>query len=194
MFDMGPYYLTALLTFFGPIRRLSGVASIAVPHRTIAVGPLTGRPIEVATPDHICGSIEFHNGVVGTIVQSFAAWHPTYDDRWPITIYGEAGTMRVPDPNHFDGAVMIRLAGESEWRQVPENFTKGYGRGVGLADMARAIATSRPHRANGELAFAVLDAMAGFLESAHCGQAHEPTVCFHQPAPLDSDLRSDSVG
>ncbi len=31
MFDMGPYYLTALLHLLGPIRRLSGMAAIAIP-------------------------------------------------------------------------------------------------------------------------------------------------------------------
>ncbi|MBK0296133.1 hypothetical protein IAE22_28080 [Bacillus sp. S34] len=33
------------------------------------------------------------------------------------------------------------------------------GRGYGLADMAHAIATDRPHRASGDLAFHVLEIM-----------------------------------
>ncbi len=190
MFDMGPYYLTALLNFFGPIRRLSGAASVAIPRRAVAVGPLAGRAIDVATPDHLCGTIEFHNGVVGTIVQSFATWHPTYDDRWPITVYGENGTLRVPDPNVFDGQVMARLASDSKWSKVRQTFAKGYERGVGLADMAQAIATGRPHRASGELAFAVLDAMAGFLESAATGRTYEPTARFDRPEAMLPLVRS----
>src|SRR2546423_231945 len=57
MFDMGPYYLTALLNFFGPIRRITGAASIAIPERRT----LAGTTIDVQTPDHICGTIEFKN-------------------------------------------------------------------------------------------------------------------------------------
>src|SRR3954470_22356503 len=80
MFDMGPYYLTALLNLFGPVKRLTGAASIAIPERTITHknrdtgenGPKFGKKIKVETPDHIVGTIEFDNGAVGTILTSFA--------------------------------------------------------------------------------------------------------------------------
>ncbi len=147
MFDMGPYYLTALMTLFGPIRRLSGAVSIALPERTITSQPKAGQRIAVRTPDHVCGTIEFANGVVGTIIQSFATWHPTYDEAHPITVYGTDGTMRVPDPNLFDGTVSIRRAADAQWQDVAPTSVGGYGRGVGLADMAEAIAAGRPHRA-----------------------------------------------
>ncbi len=188
MFDMGPYYLTALLTFFGPVRRVTGAASVAVPQRRIASGPKKGQTIAVRTPDHMCGTIEFRNGVVGTIIQSFATWHPTYDERWPITVYGTDGTLRVPDPNRFDGPAQFRLAADTDWTDVPVSFVKGYERGVGLADMADALRSGRPHRASGELAFAVLDTMAGFFDAASSGTAYEPTAAFERPAPMARDL------
>ena len=97
MFDMGPYYLTALLHFFGPIRRITGAASIAIPERTITSQPKFGRKIEVETPDHVCGIIEFVSGPVGTIIQSFATYHPTYDANQPITVYGTEGALKVKD-------------------------------------------------------------------------------------------------
>jgi predicted dehydrogenase len=184
MFDMGPYYLTALLNFFGPIRRITGAASIAIPERTITSQPRHGEKIHVQTPDHICGTIEFDNGVVGTMVQSFATWHPTYDPDFPITVYGTEGTLKVPDPNLFDRPVQMRTAADTEWHEVPGISPTGYGRSIGAAEMARAIRQNRPHRASGELGFAVLDAMAGFLESAASGRAHEPDVKFERPAPM----------
>jgi predicted dehydrogenase len=184
MFDMGPYYLTALLNFFGPIRRITGAASIAVPERTITSQPRFGEKIHVQTPDHVCGTIEFASGVVGTMMQTFATWHPTYDRDFPITVYGTDGTLKVPDPNLFDRPVMIRGAADADWREVPSAFVKGYGRSVGAAEMARAIREKRPHRASGELGFAVLDAMAGFLESAGSGRAHEQMVNFERPAAI----------
>lgn len=188
MLDMGPYYLTALLNFFGPIKRITGAAAIAIPQRTITSAPKRGKTIRVQTPDHICGTIEFENGVVGTIITSFAMHHPTYDAAQPITIYGTDGTLKVPDPNRFDGPVHVRLAREPDWREVPSPFQKGYGRSVGLADMAYAIRSGRPMRASGEMGFAVLDAMQGFLDSATTGRAFEPRSRFERPAPMPASL------
>lgn len=188
MLDMGPYYLTALVNFFGPIRRLSGAASIAIPRRTITSSPKRGKTIDVATPDHVCGTIEFHNGVVGSIITSFATHHPTYEASHPITVYGTDGTLKVPDPNQFDGPVQVRLASEGKWRQLPHVFQKGYGRSVGLADMAHALRSGRPMRASGQLGFAVLDAMQGFLDSASSGRAYDPRAQCDRPAPMPTRL------
>lgn len=192
MLDMGPYYLTALLNLLGPVKRIGGAASIAIPVRTIThkdkatggPGPKFGKTIKVKTPDHICGTMEFKNGVVGTIIQSFATRFPTYDGKQPITIYGTAGTMRVPDPNHFDGVVHVRKIDDPDWVEVPHKFPTGYGRAVGLADMAEAIRTKRKHRASGEQAMAVLDLMQGFLDSANSGKAYTPKVKYAQPLPM----------
>jgi len=188
MFDMGPYYLTALLNLLGPVKRLSGLAAIAIPERTITSEAKYGKMIHVTTPDHLCGSIEFVNGAVGPIITSFATMHATYDGQFPITIYGDEGTLRVPDPNGFDGSVQIRHAGDEDWVDVPHAFVPGYGRSVGVADMAYAIRSRRAHRANGEQAFAVLDAMQGFLESSDTGRCVTPATSYQRPAPMPAEL------
>jgi predicted dehydrogenase len=188
MFDMGPYYLTALLQMLGPVRRLTGAATIAIPQRTITSEPLRGTTIIVETPDHVCGTVEFENGCAGVIVQSFATMHPQYDGNQPITIYGTDGTLKVGDPNTFDGPVSLARAGDRAFAPVPPAFRTGYGRGVGAADMAHAIRSGRPFRANGGQAMAVLDLMAGFLDSARTGRAHAPAVTYERPAPMRADL------
>jgi predicted dehydrogenase len=188
MFDMGPYYLTALLNLFGPVKRISGMASIAMPDRTITSQPLHGKKINVETPDHIVGLMEFENGAIGTIVQSFAIIHGAYSGSHPILINGTAGAMYVPDPNGFDGTVKIKKLGEPEAVEVPHTFVKGYGRSIGLADMAVAIRSGRPHRANGDQAFAVLDLMQGFLDSSASGKFVGPVTAYHRPAPMPGDL------
>src|SRR5262249_8859907 len=93
-------------------------------------------------------------------------------------------TMRVPDPNHFDGPVHVRRTDEPDWTEVPHRFTTGYGRAVGLADMAEAIRSRRKHRASGEQAMAVLDLMQGFLDSAMTGKALMPRVAYKRPEPM----------
>ncbi len=139
------------------------------------------------TPDHVTGTIEFENGAVGSLIQTFAAWHPTYEADHPITIYGTEGTLKVPDPNLFDGTVYIRPAADSRWREVKPLFRMGYGRSIGLADMASAIRGGHAHRCSGELAFAALDAMQGFFDSSASGQEHRPTVTFDRPVPMPAD-------
>ena len=188
MFDMGPYYLTALFNFFGPAKRLGGMTSIAVPERTVTSRARFGETIRVLTPDHVCGTIEFHNGAVGTIVQSFATHHATYEQSHPITVYGTDGTLKVPDPNTFDGPVFLRAGSDSDWREVAGSFVKGYGRSVGLADLAHAIRAGRPHRASAELAYAVLEAMEGFYNSSDRGCFFGPIAAFDRPAPMPAHL------
>ena len=188
MFDMGPYYLTALLNLLGPVKRLTGAASIAIPVRTITSEPKRGQTFAVHTPDHIVGTMEFENGCIGTIITTFATMHPVYDGNQPIVIYGESGTLRVPDPNLFDGPVHLRTVDDADWREIKPMFATGYGRGIGAADMARAIRNGGPFRANGEQAMAVLDLMQGFLDSAASGKAFIPTVRYERPAPMRGEL------
>src|SRR5688572_21344147 len=159
MLDMGPYYITALLNLLGPAKRISGAATIAIPERTITSQPKAGKKITVETPDHIAGTIEFASGAMGTIITSFATRFSEHDNRQPIKIFGTEGTLKVPDPNGFDGPVHYRKNGDDDWRWVPHTFVKGYGRSVGLADMAYAIRSGRPHRASAEQAYTVLDMM-----------------------------------
>jgi predicted dehydrogenase len=188
MFDMGPYYLTALLNLLGPVKRVMGAATIAIPQRTITSQPKYGKKIKVETPDHIAGTLEFENGAMGTIITTFATRFSEHDGRQPIKIFGTEGTLRVPDPNGFDGPVHYRKNADDDWRWVPHTYVKGYGRSVGLADMATALRSGRPHRANGDLAYAVLDLMQAFLDSAKEGKAIKPTSKFQPPKPMPAEL------
>jgi predicted dehydrogenase len=188
MFDMGPYYLTALLNLLGPVKRIMGMASIAIPERTITSEPKRGKKITVQTPDHVVGTMEFASGAVGTIITSFAMPNAPDQEKQPIRVYGTTATMRVPDPNQFDGPVHVRGRDEPEWREMPHQFPTGYGRSIGAADMAYSIRSGRPFRASGDQAFAVLDLMAGFLESSRSGQAITPTTNYERPAPMRADL------
>jgi predicted dehydrogenase len=187
MFDMGPYYLTALLQLLGPVRRYAGLATVAIPDRIITSRPLFGTPIRVETPDHVCGLIEFEGGAAGTISTSFAVLHPLHDGRQPIAVHGTEGTLRVPDPNGFDGPVHLRR-GDGEWEEVPHDFPTGYGRAVGLADMASALRHGRPHRCSLEQACTVLDLMRGFLDSSAAGVFRTPEAPYQRLSPMPRHL------
>src|SRR5690625_5845942 len=106
MFDMGPYYLTALIALLGPILRLSGTTQISYPERTILSEPKKGSKIMVSTATHISGTIDFGSGAIGTITTSFDAFGGSTLP--PIEVYGCEGTFLVPDPNTIGGNVRIR--------------------------------------------------------------------------------------
>ncbi|WP_134701332.1 Gfo/Idh/MocA family protein [Ammoniphilus sp. YIM 78166] len=167
LFDMGPYYLTALINLIGPIRRVTGSARITFPERTISSAPRYGQKIQVQTPTHIAGVIDFENGAIATLITSFDVWG-TQVPR--IELYGSEGTLIVPDPNTFGGPVYIKRQGSTEWSAVPltHGFTEN-SRGLGVADMAHAVVGERPHRASGELTYHVLDVMHALIESSNKG-------------------------
>lgn len=183
MFDMGPYYLTALVAMLGPITRVTGSARISYPERTITSQPKFGQKVQVEVPTHIAGIMDFASGPIGTILTSFDAKGATTLPR--IEVYGSGGTMLVPDPNNFGGEIKIWRAGAKEWSSIPLAF--GYSenaRGIGAADMAKAIVTGRPHRASGELAYHVLEAMHGFHDASEQGVHYQMQSTCTRPKPF----------
>jgi predicted dehydrogenase len=187
MYDMGPYYLTALVSLMGPVRRVTGSTRITFPERTITSAPKYGQKIEVEVPTHVAGVLDFANGAIGTIVTSFDVWGGQLPR---IEIYGTEGSMSVPDPNGFGGPVSIRRSGEKEWTPMPLCF--GYSqnsRGLGVADMAHALLSGRPHRASDQLTYHVLDIMAGIHEAAEENRHIELTSTCIRPAPFPLGLR-----
>jgi len=187
MFDMGPYYLTALVAMLGPISRVTGSARISYPERTITSQPKFGQKVKVEVPTHVAGIMDFASGPIGTLLTSFDVKGGTVLPR--IEVYGSEGTLLVPDPNTFGGPVRICRPGAKEWEDLPLTHGKAdNARGVGAADMARAILAGRKHRASGELAFHVLEAMYGFHDASEQGVHYVMKSSCETPAPLPAGL------
>ena len=187
LFDMGPYYLTALVSLLGPVKRVSGSSRVTFTERTIGSPPKKGEKIKVEIPTHITGLLEFTTGVIGTIITSFDVWGHTLPH---IEIYGSQGTLFLPDPNTFGGPVGVLQSGAAKRKEIP--LMPGYAnnsRGLGVVDMATAIQSSRMHRANEQLANHVLDIMLAILESASIGQHLSLASSCSLPAPLPINLQ-----
>ena len=182
MFDMGPYYLTALVSLLGPIKRVSGTTKKSFDTRTITSEPLNGKVINVDIPTHIAGVMDFASGAIGTIITSFDVYSHTLPC---IEIYGSEGTLRVPDPNCFGGPVFVSRFMENTWTEIPmeKNYSEN-SRGLGITDMALAITENRPHRANSELAYHILDVMHGFHDASAAGKYYEVNSSCARPALL----------
>jgi predicted dehydrogenase len=181
LFDMGPYYLTALVALLGPIHRVTGAARASFPTRTVTSEPRRGETIPVHVPTHVSAVLEFTSGPIATLVTSFDVW--AHEAR--IEIYGSDGTLSVPDPNTFGGPVRWRRRPEEDWTDVPlpSRFTNNW-RGVGVAELAAAARAGRPHRASGDLAYHVLEAMHGIHIAAETGQRVTLASSVPRPEPL----------
>ncbi|TDE90786.1 Gfo/Idh/MocA family oxidoreductase [Occultella glacieicola] len=190
LFDMGPYYLTSLVTLLGPVVRVSGTATASGRERSVATGPLAGSAIDVDVATHVSALLEHADGVTSTVTVSFEVWAT----RAPLfEVYGTAGTIAVPDPNRFSEPVEVYTPDAPEWSPVP--VSAGYadaGRGYGLADLARALETGRPHRAGGDLALHVLDIMESILVAADSHRVVDLATTVDRPEPVPAGAAPDT--
>ncbi|WP_346232484.1 Gfo/Idh/MocA family oxidoreductase [Parafrigoribacterium mesophilum] len=190
LFDMAPYYLTTLVTLLGPVVRVSGVATRSGRQRVIAKGSQAGTTFPVDVDTHVSAILEHANGLTSTLTVSFEVWA----SRVPLfELYGTAGTIAVPDPNRFSDPVEVWTVDRPEWTGVPVSAGyAGAGRGFGLADMAHAIETGRPHRASGDLAFHVLEIMDAVLRAGAEKRVVELVSTVEQPEPVPFGATPDN--
>jgi predicted dehydrogenase len=182
LLDMGPYYVTALVTLLGPVVSVMGAASHTRSERTIGSGPRKGEKIPVTIDSHVSGVLVHASGALSTLFMSFDAVQSKSPN---IEIHGERGSLVVPDPNHFDGDVQLFSLGAEDWETLP--VSAGYvdsGRGFGIADLASTPAGNEP-RAGGAMAYHALEVMESVLESAHSGSAVRISSTVERPAGVE---------
>ena len=199
LFDMGPYYITALINLLGGIKKVLGTAHTSYKERLITAEPHKGEIIKVNTPTHIESFLTFDSGINVSLLTSFDVYNTKQTN---IEIYGTKGTLYVPDPNCFGGKLVLKNgeAGEEcaivfrngetkkdEYYPLTFDYAEN-SRCLGLDDMAVAIETGRPGRTTCKQTFHVLEAMAGVLKSAETGLPYEMTSHFEREAPMDPTL------
>jgi predicted dehydrogenase len=201
--DMGPYYLTMLVSLLGPARRVMAMATSGTPDRLItADGPLKGTRFTVGTPTNVLSLIEFATGATVTFG---ASWDVYRHSNASIELHGTEGSLRLPDPDTFGGVISLSDHGEA-WR----NFStedRPYGqinwpfaapdranyRMLGVADLAAGLLAGREPRASGALALHVLEIMEAILMSGEIGEAITVTTSGWQP-PVLSETEALSLG
>lgn len=181
LLDMGPYYVSALVTLLGPVASVIGAASSTRDTRIIGSGLRAGEEIPVSTPTHVTGVLVHASGALSTLVMSFDAVATRSSN---IEIHGETGSLAVPDPNRFDGEVHVRRLDANDWELLPVSAGyQGASRGIGLQDLALTPAGELP-RASGELGFHVLEVMQAVLASAESGGAVPIRSTCERPAAV----------
>ncbi|WOI57824.1 Gfo/Idh/MocA family oxidoreductase [Palleronia sp. LCG004] len=182
LMDMGPYYVTALVQLLGPVAEVAALSSRPRDARQIATGDRAGESVPVEVDTHILGILRFESGALVQLGMSFDVaghWHA------PLEIYGTEGSMKLPDPNRFDG--QVELTGDRVLQAADRPHGDGNWRGLGLAEMAAAIREGRPHRADGALALHVLEV----IEGVHGAAATRMTVGIDSRPPRPEPMRED---
>ncbi|AQQ70133.1 putative oxidoreductase YdgJ [Limihaloglobus sulfuriphilus] len=165
LFDMAPYYLSALITLLGPVHAVSGMASMPRKQRMITSEPKKGQIIDVEVDTHVMSLIEMECRAMRTMVMSFDIWQSSLPR---IEIYGSEGSLSVPDPNGFGGVVKLYTKDKKQWQDI--GLIGGFAensRGIGVADMAACIDSGYTHCANGRMAYHVLDTMHSIINSSN---------------------------
>ena len=195
--DLGPYYITNLVQLIGPVRAVTAMTGAASDTRIISNGPRNGETIPVLTPTTIHAILEFANGALVTLGASWDVWAHRHKE---IELYGETGSIFIPDPNFFGGALEVVDSNcNSTLHQIEDhpfganNMTDGDGRAqanyrcAGLADMALAIQQSRPHRCNADLARHVIEVMTGILAAGEDRNWQQMRSSCARPEALSAD-------
>jgi predicted dehydrogenase len=192
LFDIGPYYITALVQLFGPVARVTAVTSTSRLTRVVGSGPRAGEEFDVTVPTHVSAMIEFEGGQTAQSLFSFESGLR----RTQFEVTGIDGTLVVPDPNMFNGDLVLHRG--SDVGDVHETIPatgSTTSRGTGVVELARAIRAGRPERASAELAFHVLDVMQSIIEA---GERHEQvevvsTVKVAPALPEDWDPKAKTL-
>ena len=189
LLDLGPYYVTSLVTLLGPVTSVIGASSALRAEREIGSGPRAGEKLSVSTPSHITGALIHESGAISTLVMSFDG---TASQAPPIEVHGTEGSMAVPDPNHFAGEVQIaRERGRWESVETAGGYVQA-GRGYGLADLLWSGAFDGDPtrgRAQGALGLHVLEVMAGVLTASETGAAVSIASRADRPSAVPLDPR-----
>lgn len=188
LLDMGPYGLTALLHLVGPVRRVSAAAQISFPRRVIGSESRRGETIDVEVPTHVTGVLELEPGAIASLTVSWDVWyhHLPY-----LELYGTEGSLCVGDPNHFLKMLpRLRREGWPAWVEIDSTspFRAENWRGIGVADMARALRQGGPFRCTGEAGYHVLDVMTALATAADGHRVVEIESRPERPGPIPIEI------
>lgn len=188
-YDYAVYYLTALVSLLGPVAQAAAVVRTPYPTH-IDLNPAFetfGKPIPTPNESQLMGVLRLQSGAAGTLHFNHDS---AMDDQAFFALYGTEGILYLPDPNGFGGPVRFLPAGKDfedhpapRTLDCPFDFSDN-SRGLGPADMARAILENRPHRASAEMACHVLETVDALMESGRTQTFVDLRSTCARPEPL----------
>jgi predicted dehydrogenase len=166
----------------GPVKSVTSKAKKVFLEREIGIGPRKGKKFKVECDTTYVSTLEFKNN---SLIQMTLSFDVKDHKRNHIELYGEKGSIVVPDPNMFGGSAFTCLELGVKWTEhethnlelgkiniknqssrANESPTNANYRGAGLSEMAYSIENKSKHMCNGELSLHVLDIIQSIMRSA----------------------------
>ena len=199
--DMGPYFMTTLVSILGPLESVFAFAN-----RGWDVRDIHGQPVDVEVSTNYGAVLKFASGTVGNINLTYDVWK---SDLPAMEMYGTDGVLICPNPNTMSGPIKLLKADEFKafvngkegmiprlgaiygppsfelFREIDTVAPRiGNERGLGVTDMAEAILTGKKPRVSADLCRHVTEAINAFDVSAETGVPYQMTTTFEQPEAM----------
>ena len=202
-YDVGIYYIGALLCLLGPVRSVKAFGAPAPVHEPRFLFRNAGEaPWQIPGSGVLSASLRFG---CGALVSVLFDGNTVNASQHILTLFGTRGVLRVGDPDTFGGQNTLLYADQKEC-VLP--FTHGYDgkntldptpfdyyghRGVGAAEMAYAIRQGRPNRCGREYGLHCLEVLEAMERSASTGETAELDTQFSMK-PLSPGYYSSFMG
>lgn len=194
--DIAPYYVTNVVHLLGPVRRVTAFGNKGRDTRTVtSPGAHFGETISVDVFTTVHAILEFVSGAVVSVTTSWDVLAHSHKNH--IELYGDQGSLFIPDPDFFGGIAVSVGPDGTEHRLSPDDHPFGPDneflatpdqranyRGAGLADMLMAIDAGVTPRCDGSLALHVIDILTGIATAAEERRTIEMTTSCSRPLPL----------
>ena len=192
MLDMGPYYITDLVQLLGPVASVMGSTARPKSERLVTSQPMNGH----ADPGRGLDPCRGHAGIRerrGRLDRDELrrAEAPARADR-DLRRQGQHAGARSRTASAARCRSRRPAANGRRCRST-HGHVDGEFRSIGVADMATAILTNRPHRASGALAFHVLEVMEAFQTSADEGRRVKIENRVERPAMLPAGRETGQI-
>ena len=188
-YDVGIYYVAALLCLLGPVKAIRAFGRPAPVHEAqLLFQGEGGENWKIPGNNLIVGALEFQNG---TLCSIHFNGNTVNAEQSTIMLYGTERLMQLGDPNRFDGFVKLMKAETGEcflphthgYNGAPvlpdPTPYDGYGhRGVGVAEMAWAMRGNRLNRCSKEYGLHSMEVLCGLDKASLTGSTYEMQSTF----------------
>jgi predicted dehydrogenase len=181
-YDVGIYYITALIYLIGPVVEIAGFMTTRNAQRFHMFPGKSDydEPYTMGCENLCAASLRFANGTIGNVQFNSECIMNHYPE---LNIYGTQGILYLPDPDAFGGIVKVLRRGNAEPFVLAQNH--GYAensRGLGAAELAWSIRKGRNPRASKEMALHAIEVLEGISTSGKTRTFYQLETSFN-PVP-----------
>ena len=175
LFDLAVYPVQILTHLFGPVKRVSAFAGLAVPELVMTAQSVRGKTVKVQTDDTATMILDFGNTTLASVNVSYNV----LSSRFPaMQFWGSRGALTAPQ--FLGDELGIWHQGDKEWtiNHLPPTLYDTLGVAAGLPHWLDCICEGKQPINNARHGRHVLEVLLSAQASARSGRAVEPKTSF----------------